>query len=311
MKTLLKKILPFFVLGFIQVSMGQSSDELIDKWDLNVTMGTTQLPSWLEVKLSGNSTLVGHFVGHSGSARPISEVHFHEGVFDFSIPPQWDGKNDMHLSGTLKDGKLTGTLLSSLGTAHTFTGSPAPALDRTAPKAWGKSQAIFNGKDLSGWTPQTEQRTNQWTVEEGILKSPRSGVNLLSSSNYEDFKLHIEVRYPEHSNSGIYLRGRYEVQVEDSHGKAPSNILFGGIYGFLCPNEMAAHPAGEWQVFDITLVGRRVSIEANGKKIITDQIIPGITGGALNSDEAAPGPFMLQGDHGPVEYRNISIQLPQ
>jgi hypothetical protein len=74
---------------------------------------------------------------------------------------------------------------------------------------------------------------------------------------------------------------------------------------------MAAHPAGEWQVFDITLVGRRVSIEANGKKIITDQIIPGITGGALNSDEAAPGPFMLQGDHGPVEYRNISIQLPQ
>ncbi len=87
MKTLLKNLLPFFVLGFVQVSMGQSSDELIGKWDLNVTMGTTQLPSWLEVKLSGNSTLVGHFVGHSGSARPISEVHFHEGVFDFSIPP--------------------------------------------------------------------------------------------------------------------------------------------------------------------------------------------------------------------------------
>ena len=128
---------------------------------------------------------------------------------------------------------------------------------------------------------------------------------------YEDFKLHIEFRYPKGSNSGVYLRGRYEVQIEDNYGKEPTSTLFGGIYGFLTPNEMAALPAGEWQSFDITLVGRRVSVVANGKKIITDQIIPGITGGALDSKEGLPVPLMLQGDHGPVEYRNISIQLPE
>jgi hypothetical protein len=119
--------------------------------------------------------------------------------------------------------------------------------------------------------------------------------------------LHIEFRYPKESNSGVYLRGRYEVQVEDNKGKEPSSTYFGGVYGFLTPNEMAAKAAGEWQSYDITLVGRKVTVVANGKKIICDQNIPGITGGALDSNEGAPGPIMLQGDHGPIEYRNIVI----
>ena len=123
--------------------------------------------------------------------------------------------------------------------------------------------------------------------------------------------MQLEVRYPKGSNSGIYLRGRYEVQVEDSYGKDPSSILFGAVYGFLTPNQMAAKPAGEWQKFDITLIGRRVTVSINGKTIIHDQIIPGITGGALDSHEGLPGPIMLQGDHGKVEYRNISIRLPE
>ncbi len=125
-----------------------------------------------------------------------------------------------------------------------------------------------------------------------------------------DFKLHIEFRYPEHSNSGVYLRGRYEVQVEDSYGKQPGSVYLGGVYGFLTPSENVARKAGEWQSYDITLVGRRVTVEANGKTIIHNQIIPGITGGAINSKEATPGPLLLQGDHGPVEYRNITISTP-
>jgi hypothetical protein len=87
----------------------------------------------------------------------------------------------------------------------------------------------------------------------------------------------------------------------------PSSTLFSGVYGFLTPNQMAANPAGEWQIFDITLVGRKVTVVANGKTVICDQIIPGITGGALDSKEGEPGPIFLQGDHGPVEYRNIVI----
>jgi hypothetical protein len=108
----------------------------------------------------------------------------------------------------------------------------------------------------------------------------------------------------------VYLRGRYEVQVEDSRGKEPNSHFLGGIYGFLTPNENVAGNPGEWQVYDITLVGRRVTVEANGKTIIYNQIIPGITGGALDSREGEPGPILLQGDHGPVEYRNITVSTP-
>ena len=136
-------------------------------------------------------------------------------------------------------------------------------------------------------------------------------MNLITNELFTDFKLHIEFRYPKGSNSGIYLRGRYEVQVEDNYGRDPESTLFGGIYGFLTPNQMAAKKHGEWQSYDITLIGRRVSIVANGIKIINDQIIPGITGGALDSKEGNPGPIMLQGDHGVIEYRNISMQTPE
>ena len=122
-----------------------------------------------------------------------------------------------------------------------------------------------------------------------------------------DFKLHLEFRIPEGSNSGIYLRGRYEVQITDSKGMEPSDIQFAGVYGFLTPNEMAAKSAGEWQTYDIVLIGRRVTIIANGVPVIVDQIIPGITGGAIDSKEGEPGPILIQGDHGPIELRNIVI----
>lgn len=310
MKIKLKNCCVLFLFSVFAVN-AQDVKELIGKWDLEVEMNGKLAPSWLEVKQSGNKALVGYFVAHNGSARPISEVFYHQGVVDFSIPPQWDGLNDMHFQALLKDGKLKGTLLSSEGEAHSFVGSPAPKLIRNTEISWGKPKALFDGKSLEGWYPSDAERTNQWKAEDGILINPKSGVNLITEDNYTDFKLHIEFRYPKGSNSGIYLRGRYEVQVEDNYGRDPESTLFGGIYGFLTPNEMVAKQAGEWQTYDITLVGRRVSVVANGKKIITDQIIPGITGGALDSKEGNPGPIMLQGDHGVIEYRNITIQEPK
>ena len=292
-------------------SYAQEKESILGKWDLEVNRNGVKVPSWLEIKQSGNKALVGYFVAHNGSARPISEVFYYDGIINFSIPPQWDGLNDLHFQAIVENGKIKGTLLSSEGGAHSFSGVPAPKLIRKGTITWGKSRSIFNGKNLEGWEAQSKERKNQWTVSEGVLKNPSSGINLLTVAQYDDFKLHIEASYPKGSNSGIYLRGRYEVQVEDSYGRDPDSILFGGIYGFLTPNEMAALPAGEWQVFDITLIGRRVTIVANGKTIISDQIIPGITGGAIDSKEGEPGPLLLQGDHGKVEYRNIRIQLPK
>ena len=310
MKNKLKNYCLFFALIAFS-GAAQEDKDLIGKWDLEVEMNGKIAPSWLEVKLSGNKALVGYFVADGGSARPISEVFFHNGIVDFSIPPQWDGENDMHFQGILSNGELKGTILSSDGGAFPFTGFPAPKLIRSMNVKWGKPKSLFTGKNLKGWRSSDPNQMNQWIAVEGILQNPQSGVNLITEDTYEDFKLHIEFRYPKGSNSGVYLRGRYEVQIEDNYGKEPSSTLFGGVYGFLTPNEMAARPAGEWQSYDITLIGRRVSVVANGKKIITDQIIPGITGGALDSKEGLPGPLMLQGDHGAVEYRNISIQLPE
>ncbi len=105
----------------------------------------------------------------------------------------------------------------------------------------------------------------------------------------------------------MYLRGRYEVQIEDSKGMEPLKDQFSAVYGFLSPVEMMAKNAGEWQSYDITLTGRLVTVVANGKTVICNQEIPGITGGALDSKEGEPGPIYIQGDHGPIDYRNIVI----
>lgn len=281
-------------------------DAIIGRWDLSVDLGNKIVPSWLEVKLSGISTLVGYFVADGGSARPIAKINFKEGKVSFSIPPQWEAVDkDMVFEGVLADGKLSGTIITSSGKTQKFTGERAPLLKRDKPVVWGKPIQLFNGKDLTGWHPSRAK--NQWVALNGVLTSPQSGANIITDEKFEDFKLHIEFRYPAGSNSGVYLRGRYEVQIEDNFGKEPSSIYLGGVYGFLTPNEMVAKVPGEWQSFDITLVGRLLTIVANGKKIICDQLIPGITGGALDSKEAEPGPIFLQGDHGPIEYRNIVI----
>ena len=150
-------------------------------------------------------------------------------------------------------------------------------------------------------------RKKQWVNVNGVLTSPESGDNIRTLASFDDFKLHIEFRYPKGSNSGVYLRGRYEIQIEDNQGKEPQSVYLGGVYGFIDPWVNAAKAAGEWQSYDVTLIGRMVTVVANGQTIIFKQEIPGITGGAINSDEGAPGPIMLQGDHGPIEYRNIII----
>ena len=142
---------------------------------------------------------------------------------------------------------------------------------------------------------------------DGILRNRKPGGNLISDRLFEDFQLHIEFRLPEHGNSGVYLRGRYEIQVLDDPRTEPASDLIGGIYGFISPSEIVTKGAGAWNAFDVTLTGRMVTVAVNGKTVICNQEIPGITGGALDSDEAAPGPLYLQGDHTAIEYRNILI----
>jgi hypothetical protein len=304
-----KLLLSFLFLTVVccvpQISSAQSVQSPEGRWDITIDTNAGKRPAWLEVIRSGNTTLVGSFVGSGGSARPVSKISFSNGSLSFSIPPQWEKEDsDLVVKGTLHDDKLSGTMIFSNGTVHTWVAERAPSLKRAGKPVWGKPIRLFNGKNLNGWHAEG---TNQWIVDAGILHSPHKGSNLVTDKTFTDFKLHIEFRYPPGSNSGIYLRGRYEVQIENEKKPEPPNNQLGAIYGFIAPSEPLPRVPGKWQSFDITLVGRMLTIVANGVNIICNREIPGITGGAFNSHEGEPGPILLQGDHESIEFRNIII----
>lgn len=303
MKTYLR--ITFFIFLILSAITTQAQNKLEGRWNLLIEKDGQQLPSWLEIEHSGTKTLVGRFVYAFGSARPIAVVNVTNEKFNFSIPPQWEpGDRNMDFEGELTGETMKGTMIYTDGKKYNWTGTRAPLLKHLAEPAWGQPIALFNGKDLKGWKAMGP---NQWIVENGILRSLKSGSNLVSEQTFTDFKLHVEFRYEKGSNSGVYLRGRYEVQIEDDKGKEPWKGYLGAIYGFLTPSVMVAKDAGEWQSYDITLVGRMVTVVANGITIIANQEIPGITGGAIDNKENEPGPIMFQGDHGPIDFRNIVI----
>lgn len=307
--TLYRLLTVYFLLAFSlpasQLQARPLLSPLEGRWDITVDVAGKPTSSWLEVLHSGNTTLVGRYVSVSGSARPIAEVFFKNGKFNFSIPPQWEkGDGQFVVQGTLQNDKISGSLTTPEGKTHTWTGVRAPSLRRTSQPVWTQPRQLIMGNSLKGWHASGP---NQWVINDGVLKSDKSGSNLITDEKFTDFKLHVEFRVPKGSNSGVYLRGRYEVQVTDGIGLEPAVDQLGAVYGFISPSEMMAREAGEWQAFDIVLIGRMITLDVNGQRVITNQEIPGITGRALDSNEAEPGPIYFQGDHGPVEYRNMII----
>jgi hypothetical protein len=295
-------------LSFANVDDDAATASIVGRWDIVVENGGETYPSWLEIRKSGNSSLVGSFVGQFGSARPISKVESTDGKYEFVIPPQWEQRSDdIVYSFRLSDDQLVGETTDIAGKRIKWTGTRAPSLERTGTPRWSKPIELFSGKDLDGWNVQLDGVPNGWVVRDGLLFNQTPGNNLVSDAKFEDFKLHAEFRYPPGSNSGIYLRGRYEVQIEDNFGGEAECHQIGGVYGFLTPSINAAKQAGEWQTYDITLVGRTITLTLNGERVVDRQAIPGITGGAIDSDEGAPGPILIQGDHGPVEFRKLTI----
>jgi hypothetical protein len=310
-----KRFFSMFIPGFfafliagsiVSVSAPQG---ITGRWDLTVGVADKAYPSWLEITTK-DGQLSGRFVGRMGSARPIKRIAFESGRLAFSLPAQYERfKSDMSFVATLSaaDNKLTGTTTNEEGAELTWVGVRTPALPKPSNIKWGTPIELFNGKDLSGWKPKDPEGPNGWKVVNHVLENHMPSGDIRTEKEFKDFKLHIEFNCPSKSNSGVYLRGRYEIQVMDSYGLPPESHRLGGLYGFIDPSENAGKPGGEWQTYDITLLGRYVTVVLNGKTIIDDKEIPGITGGALNSREAEPGPLLLQGDHGKVSYRNIVL----
>ena len=221
--------------------------------------------------------------------------------------PTWD----LDAAGDKLTGQQTrgtGTLAGTLA----LTGTRAPELKRPMPTAWSTAQSLFNGRDLTGWEP-IGTAPNHWTVKDSLLLNEDHGANLKTKQTLQDFKLHFEVNGPDHANSGFYLRGRYEIQLEyEPLTSNPPERRIGSIYGRIAPQGDLPRQPGTWEVFDVTLVGRTLTVVRNGVKTIDNQEIEGITGGAMDSNEAEPGPFYIQGDHtGGLKFRNITVALPK
>jgi hypothetical protein len=278
----------------------------LGRWDLTLKAPDREYPSWIEISQE-NGDLKALFVSRWGHARPLPEITITKGHLRFVSPKaEEDRKDDMVLEGALIGKTLSGTTTGPDGTPWKWTGQKAPSLKRSGAPKWGKPVSLLNGRDLTGWRPNTPNPSPNWKVEDGNLVSPGHGPELISDSKFEDFKLHIEFNCGEKSNSGVYLRGRYEVQIETNSDQEPPSHHTGGVYGFIVPSPELPRKAGEWQTFDITLVGRVVTIVQNGQTIIDHKEIPGITGGALDSHEGLPGPIYLQGsEDGHVTFRNI------
>lgn len=298
-----------FVLGLslaCSFLTAQSKSPLVGRWDFNLPNNHA---SWLGIADKGGNLEI-WYQPTGGNVYQVTG--FKAEGNHLSLPLSKAGAKGPALSWELdaNGGKLTG--VQKRGDATTpLTGVRAPELKHSEPKAWSAPEPLFNGKDLNGWEPMGDN--SHWTVQDGLLVNTEHGANLKSTRKFDDFKLHFEVNCPEHANSGFYLRGRYEVQLEmEPLTSNPVERRIGSIYGRIAPSTELPRKAGEWEKFDVTLVGRTVTIVRNGITTIDHKEIEGITGGALDANEGEPGPFYIQGDHtGGLKFRNITVAAPK
>ncbi|MBM3767305.1 MAG: DUF1080 domain-containing protein [Acidobacteria bacterium] len=289
----------------------QGKNPFLGRWNFNIQTPTGQRASWLGIK-EVNGVLDVWYQPTGGNVYKLENATLNGKHLSLTISRantkgpvltwELDAAGDK-LTGIQKRGDSTLVLI----------GVRAPELKRTAPKLWSKPAPLFDGKSLAGWEPVGTASKSHWVVKDGLLVNEDHGANLKSTRKFDDFKLHFEVLCPDHANSGFYLRGRYEIQLEyEPLTSNPPERRIGSVYGRIAPQGDLPRKPGEWDTFDITLVGRMLTVVRNGVTTIANQEIEGITGGALDGNEDQPGPFYIQGDHtGGLKFRNITIATPQ
>lgn len=303
----------FLLLVFAFLPAFANDAQFNGRWDITVPHESRARAWWLEIAGAGTPAIKGRFVGFPGgdmnAIQPViqnGELHF---TFDYTDHQTGKSLHRDYTARFVSGDRLLGLMRSSDGETLKWTGVHAPVITEKDDGTWrdGAPLELFNGKDLSGWHGLIPNVPLGWTVKDGSLTNTAGANNLVSDQTFWNFKLHVEFRVGPHSNSGIGLRGRYEVQILEDYGRPLDRHSNGALYSRIVPSESASKPAGEWQTYDIRLVGMQVTVVLNDKKIIDKGTIEGLTAIAGNADEAKPGPFLLQGDHGPVEFRKILV----
>ncbi|MCB1275196.1 DUF1080 domain-containing protein [Prosthecobacter sp.] len=309
-----------FLLSFILAGSLGAQDALTGQWSLDLP---NDEKGWLSVESDKVELMCG-----VGSARPVEKFERQNGVLSFDksikrpLAPKEEPTVKYRITMSAEGETLRGTMQPETGAAIIFSGKkqpPMPSAPDLSKVVFGEPITLINGRDLTGWRASNPAKKNGWSVRDGILcnDTPKTDfsaygehTNLRSDAEFEDFQLHIEYRLPPETggNSGIYLRGMYEVQVTHRDSKMQGINGPGAVFGRITPTHNAGKPAGEWDVLDITLVNRHITVVLNGDKVINNQPVPGCTGGALKSDVIQPGPIYLQGDHTSVQYRNLLLR---
>ena len=279
------------------------------RWDITATQ--PHHAWWLELSGAGTANASGKFVSaFSGDMNPVANIAVANGElsFSFQAPPNSRTAAPVFCA-RLVNGKLEGTTQTpgSSDPPVKWTGLRAPAIAEKDDGSWQEAKPVelFNGKDLRGWQPSGPE--SKWSVQAGTLRNTPPAVDLVSEQKFWNFKLHVEFRITERSNSGIGLRGRYEIQILDDFGRPPGTHGASALYSRIAPRVNASKPAGEWQTYDIRLVGRTLTVVHNGTTVLDRVEVEGLTAIAQNSDEALPGPFIIQGDHGYVEFKSFLV----
>jgi Domain of Unknown Function (DUF1080) len=288
------------------------------RWDIK-TIGEHPRARWLEIENAGTPTPKGKFISAlGGDLNVIEEISIHNGTLRFGwtrqerpSPGAEPVLRKLVYTAKLENGKLQGTfeVEGSKQPPLEWSGVRAPVINETDDGTWREAKPVelFNGENMNAWMSWDGDEPVGWSVKDGALASTGHGQDIVSQQKFWNFKLHVEFRLAEHSNSGVALRNRYEVQMLEDYGEPPNTHSAGALYSRIAPSENASKPPGEWQTYDIRLVGRQVTVVFNGKKVIDKGVIDGLTAMAHDADEGEPGGIALQGDHGPVEFRKITI----
>jgi hypothetical protein len=285
------------------------------RWGITVSGQSSQRGWWLEVSGAGTDTLKGQFMGAPmGLLDDIPKLSISEGELRFALEAKFRkdyGAEKGLYWARLEDGKLKGTfeIEGDPSTYLEWTGVRAPALAEKDDGSWkrGDPVVLFDGHDLTGWQAVPPAHLLGWVVRDGVLIALPGAPDLISEKKFSNFVLNADYRIEPHTNTGIGLRGRYEVQIADDADRPPSNKGTGAILGRIAPTLNAEKPAGEWQMLVVRLVGREVTVVLNGIRVINRQSIDGPTAIALDTNEADPGPILLQGNRGAVQFRRMVV----
>lgn len=294
----------------------------LGRWNMTGTGEDSTRVYWLEVS-EANGQLSAMFLNRGGHPRPPAEFALEGNELTWAVAAGGgDNPTFYRFSARVENGQLVGTeTLPARGRRGGAAAEPRvvnfvgvrppswPPANANGAHTYGEPVVLFGpgSASLDAFTGQFPNRELGWTVEDGVMNNGDGANNLVSRQTFRDFKVEAEYRLAEASNSGIYLRGRYELQVFEDHGDEPFDRGHMSIYGRVAPTVNASRPTGEWQQMEAVIVGNRVTVTLNGQRVHDNVVIDGITGGALNARETEPGPLMIQGDHSGVWFRRVVV----